>query len=82
MPTRLTQSAAGMSFDVPASPVHSDMRGVRVKRGVTVSWHGYRATVISVRKGHCHVQFLPAFTARTGYECKQWFPCASVQVVT
>lgn len=84
MSTLQGQSGAGMvpmHISAPKAP-YVDMRGVRVKRGVTVSWHGWRAVVLAVRKGHCHVQFLPAFTARTGYEGKCWFPCHNVQVVT
>lgn len=88
MPTRLTQSAAGMSFDVPPSPaINVDMRGVRVSRGVMVSWHGYRARVVRVCKGRAFIWFAPMSRARRaalpgGALDERWVPYSSLQVVT
>lgn len=70
-----------------ANPPNLDLNDKLVKRGLVVSWHGYRATVQRVRTGRVLVQFhrmrpthvgvIPA-----GASDQQWFPCRSVQVVS
>lgn len=51
-----------------------DLNDKLVRRGLTVSWHGYRGDVLRVRTGRCLVR-LP------GNALGKWVPCASVQVV-
>lgn len=63
-----------------------DLNDTLVKRGLLVSWHGHRATVLRVRTGRCLVNFkADGFqhgvidVANDGRS--KWLPCASVQVV-
>lgn len=62
------------------SRANLDLNDKLVKRGVLVSWHGYRADVVRVRTGRCLCRW------RTGHgdpfvHAATWLPCASVQVV-
>lgn len=57
-----------------------DLNDKLVKRGLLVSWHGYRATVSRVRSGRCLVSFAGLYVALHG-PASQWLPCSSVQVV-
>lgn len=63
-----------------------DLNDKLVKRGLLVSWHGYRATVQCVRTGRCLVKFQRVRPTHIGVvpagaSDQQWLPCASVQVV-
>lgn len=51
-----------------------DLNDKLVKRGVIVSWYGYRGEVCRVRSGRCLVLF-------NGHLYFNWLPCKSVQVV-
>ena len=57
-----------------------------VKRGLLVSWCGYRGTVQRVRTGRCLVQFSRVRPTHVGVIPsgafdQQWIACSSVQVV-
>lgn len=52
-----------------------------VKRGLLVSWHGYRADVVRVRMGRCLCQWRTGSTDAFRH-ASTWLPCASVQVVS
>lgn len=59
-----------------------------VKRGLLVSWGGYRGTVQRVRTGRCLVRFsshgsyvYPPTASGPLVVDGKWLPCASVQVV-
>lgn len=53
-----------------------DLTGMRlVKKGVMVSWHGYRFHVSKVRMGTWYPVFSPC-------ETRRFFDCSSVQVVS
>ncbi len=61
-----------------------DLNDKLVKRGVLVSWHGYRGNVLKVRTGRCFVNFNAhgvgvIDTVNDGRS--KWLPCSSVQVV-
>lgn len=59
-----------------------DLNDKLVKRGLTVSWHGYRATVQRVRTGRCLVKFQgPSRMPTFADVATRWLPCSSVQVV-
>lgn len=51
-----------------------------VKRGLLVSWGGYRGTVQRVRTGRVLLRLQSGSGALARYESR-WLPCASVQVV-
>lgn len=57
-----------------------DLNDKLVKRGLLVSWHGYRANVKRVRTGRCLVTFAGLYVALHGPASK-WLECRSVQVV-
>jgi len=63
-----------------ASKANLDLNDKLVKRGLTVSWHGYRGPVQRVRTGRCLVHFPIGRGPSARVETK-WLPCASVQVV-
>lgn len=66
-------------------PSNLDLNDKLIKRGVTVSWHGYRARVLSVRTGRCLCLFAPPgfiaaqFPQMSG--TPKWLDCSTVQVV-
>lgn len=51
-----------------------DLNDKLVRRGLLVSWHGYRGTVQRVRTGRCLV-FIH------GDRAGRWLDCSTVQVV-
>lgn len=62
-----------------------------VKRGLLVSWGGYRGTVQRVRTGRALVSFKSSqsrlstpglIDVRCSCDSVRWLPCASVQVVS
>ena len=60
-----------------------------VKRGLLVSWGGYRGTVQRVRTGRCLVRFsshgsyvYPVTASGPLAVDGKWLPCTSVQVVS
>lgn len=57
-----------------------DLNDKLVKRGLLVSWYGYRAAVQRVRAGRCLVSFSGLYVALHGPSSK-WLECRSVQVV-
>ncbi len=80
---------AARAVAAPASPSlgvcnlkgpNLDLNDKLVKRGLLVSWHGYRASVQRVRTGRCLVSFTGLYVALHGPASK-WLPCVSVQVV-
>ena len=55
-----------------------------VKRGVPVSWLGYRARVERVRTGRCLLVFVGLYDrgqSATGARVQRWVACRSVSVV-
>ncbi len=92
VPTPLPSADAGLvaqssaSSGECASKANLDLNDKLVKRGLTVSWHGYRATVQRVRTGRCLVKFTTVRSSHVGVipagaTDQQWLPCSSVQVV-
>lgn len=62
-----------------------DVNDKLVKRGLLVSWNGYRADVQRVRMGRCLVRFRSwgrAVSPPPGDSLLRWLPCTSVQVVS
>lgn len=57
-----------------------DLTGKLVKRGLLVSWHGYRADVVRVRFGRCLCRWRSGF-GDPFRNAATWVPCSSVQVV-
>lgn len=67
-----------------ANPPNLDLNDKLVKRGLVVSWGGYRADVQRVRMGRCLVRFRSwsrHVSPPPGESLVRWLPCASVQVV-
>ncbi len=52
-----------------------DLNDKLIKRGVLVSWHGYRGQVLRVRTGRCLVRI-------PGNALGKWLDCSTVQVVS
>lgn len=63
-----------------ATASNLDLNDKLVKRGVVVSWHGYRADVVRVRTGRCLCRWRSGSTDAFVH-ASTWLPCASVQVV-
>lgn len=57
-----------------------DLNDKLVKRGLVVSWHGYRADVVRVRTGRCLCQWRSGSTDAFRHTAT-WLSCRSVQVV-
>jgi len=72
-------AASGSGVATPLKLSNLDLNGRLVKRGLVVSWHGWRANVIRVRAGRCVVEFHTRPTA-SPYKTKL-LACESVQVV-
>lgn len=71
-----------------ANPPNLDLRDKLVKRGLLVSWNGYRARVERVRTGRCLLVFVGLYDrgqyARDiapGSREQKWVHCRSVCVV-
>ena len=61
-----------------------DLNDKLVKRGLVVSWSGWRADVLRVRQGRCLVHFRHLWpSACVGGEpaLPKWVACSAVQVV-
>ncbi len=57
-----------------------DLNGKLIKKGLLVSWHGYRGTVLKVSRGRCLIERkMPHISQNT--TMREWHPCDSVQVV-
>lgn len=56
-----------------------DCRDKLVKRGVKVSYQGFRGIVVRVNRGRCVVGYLDAFERFTGWT--EWVICERLQVV-
>lgn len=57
-----------------------DLTDKLVKRGLLVSWHGYRGRVLRVRTGRCLVSWVATSPAHGAGE-QGWLECSWVQVV-
>lgn len=60
-----------------AAASNLDLDDKLVRRGVVVSWHGFRADVLRVRTGRCLVLFRGFMSPAS----PKWLSCDSVQVV-
>lgn len=58
-----------------------DLNDKLVRRGLLVSWHGWRATVQRVRMGRCLLSFAVDQGDATAKVSPSWVPCSAVQVV-
>jgi hypothetical protein len=58
-----------------------DLNDKLVRRGLLVSWHGWRATVQRVRMGRCLLSFAVDQADATVKVPPSWVPCSAVQVV-
>lgn len=56
-----------------------DCHNKLVKRGVKVSYQGFRGIVVRVNRGRCVVGYLDAFERFTGWT--EWVICERLQVV-
>ncbi len=61
------------------SKANLDLNDELVKKGLGVSWHGYRGTVRKVRMGRCLVEF-PS-KAHVMMVDQRWLDCSSIQVI-
>lgn len=60
-----------------------DMNDKLVRRGLTVSFHGFRGRVLRVRTGKCLVSFAAVCKSPPAHGWPdQWLICGSVQVVS
>jgi hypothetical protein len=64
-----------------ATAPNLDLNDKLVKRGLLISWHGYRADVVRVRSGRCLCQWRAGSTDAFRHAAT-WLSCRSVQVVT
>lgn len=62
-------------------PANLDLNDKLIKRGVLVSWHGWRGTVQRVRTGRCLVKFNAQQSDATLKVAPTWLDCSVVQVV-
>lgn len=58
-----------------------DLNDKLVRRGLPVSWHGWRAIVQRVRNGRCLIAFEVNQPGATAKVAPTWVPCSAVQVV-
>lgn len=63
-------------------PSNLDLNDKLIKRGVLVSWHGWRGTVQRVRTGRCLVAFNVKQPDAMVKVPPAWLDCSAVQVVT
>lgn len=64
------------------SKANLDLNDKLIKRGKTVSWHGWRGIVQRVRTGRCLVKFHQSQPDATLVLKPTWLDCSTVQVVS
>ncbi len=71
----------GPGVCIPQRLSNLDQNGKLVKRGLTVSYHGFRYVVLRVRLGRLVGRCSARSQSGKLYERDEWLKCESVQVV-